>query len=83
MSIKQILAAVASLALAGGAWAAGADLGNTQQQATNWTAIVMFGLFVAASMFIVKKWHEANQRHFDSAGLLSPPALANNRNTTL
>ncbi len=54
MSIKQILAAVASLALAGGAWAAGADLGNTQQQATNWTAIVMFGLFVAFTLYITK-----------------------------
>ena len=54
MSIKQIIAAVASLALAGGAWAAGADLGNTQQQATNWTAIVMFGLFVAFTLYITK-----------------------------
>ena len=54
MSIKQIIAAVASLALAGGAWAAGADLGNTQQQATNWTAIVMFGIFVGITMMITK-----------------------------
>ena len=54
MSIKQIIAAVASLALAGGAWAAGTDLGNTQQQATNWTAIVMFGLFVAFTLYITK-----------------------------
>ena len=44
---------------------------------------VMFGLFVAASMFMVKKWHEANQSHFDSAGMLSPPKLTNNRNATL
>ncbi len=54
MTIKQILAAVAALAVAGGAYAAGADLGNTQQQATNWTAIVMFGLFVGFTLYITK-----------------------------
>jgi cation/acetate symporter len=54
MNLKHILSAVAALAVAGGALAAGADLGNTQQQATNWTAIVMFGLFVAFTLYITK-----------------------------
>ena len=54
MSIKHILSAVAALAVAGGAFAAGADLGDTQKQATNWTAIVMFGLFVAFTLYITK-----------------------------
>ena len=39
------------LALAAGtAFAAGADLGETTKQATNWTAIVMFGGFVLATL---------------------------------
>ena len=54
MTIKHILAAVAALVVAGGAFAAGADLGNTQQQATNWTAITMFGIFVAGTLWITK-----------------------------
>ena len=54
MTIKHILAAVAALVIAGGAFAAGADLGNTQQQATNWTAITMFGIFVAGTLWITK-----------------------------
>jgi cation/acetate symporter len=54
---KHIIGAtsgLALLALAGGAIAAGADLGATQKQATNWTAIVMFGIFVAATLWITK-----------------------------
>jgi len=54
MSIKHILSAVAALAVAGGAFAAGADLGETQKQATNWTAIVMFALFVLFTLYITK-----------------------------
>ncbi|TXT31372.1 MAG: cation/acetate symporter [Rhodocyclaceae bacterium] len=42
----QILAGLLALAVAGGAVAAGADLGQTAKQATNWTAIVMFAIFV-------------------------------------
>lgn len=34
------------------------------------TVIVLFGLFVAGTMFLVKRRHEANQREFDSVGLL-------------
>ena len=54
MNIKHLLAAVAALAVAGGALAAGADLGNTAKQATNWTAIAMFGIFVAGTLYITK-----------------------------
>jgi cation/acetate symporter len=54
VSIKQILGGMALLALAGGAIAAGADLGQAAKQATNWTAIVMFGIFVAGTLWITK-----------------------------
>jgi cation/acetate symporter len=54
MTIKHILAAVAALAAVGGAWAAGADLGQAQKQATNWTAIAMFAIFVGATLWITK-----------------------------
>jgi cation/acetate symporter len=61
---KHIIGAsfgLALLALAGGAIAAGADLGSTQKQATNWTAIVMFGIFVAATLWITK-WAAAKTK---------------------
>jgi cation/acetate symporter len=51
---KAALGAVALLALAAGAHAAGADLGQVQKQATNWTAIGMFGVFVLFTLFITK-----------------------------
>jgi cation/acetate symporter len=54
VSNKQILGGLALLALAGGAFAAGADLGTTQKQATNWTAIAMFAIFVGATLWITK-----------------------------
>ena len=51
---KHILAGLAALIAAGAALAAGADLGNTTQQATNWTAISMFAIFVGGTLFITK-----------------------------
>ncbi len=54
MNIKQILAAVAALAVAGGAYAAGADLGQAEKQATNWIAIAMFAIFVGFTLYITK-----------------------------
>ncbi|MDQ5903232.1 MAG: cation/acetate symporter [Pseudomonadota bacterium] len=54
MNIKHIIAAVMALVVAGGAIAAGADLGQATKQATNWTAIVMFGLFVGGTLWITK-----------------------------
>ncbi|QID17104.1 cation acetate symporter [Nitrogeniibacter mangrovi] len=38
----------------GVAMAAGGDLGQLEQQATNWTAISMFAVFVIATLFITK-----------------------------
>ena len=46
--------ALAALAGASAAFAAGADLGQLQKQATNWTAIGMFGAFVLFTLFITK-----------------------------
>jgi hypothetical protein len=34
------------------------------------TIIILFGLFVAGAMYAVKRRHDANQRQFDSVGLL-------------
>jgi cation/acetate symporter len=50
-----------ALAGSGAALAAGADLGQTTKQATNWTAIVMFGIFVAATLWITK-WAAAKTK---------------------
>ncbi|WP_374344712.1 cation acetate symporter [Azonexus sp.] len=54
ISRKHILGGLFALLAAGAALAAGADLGDTQKQATNWTAIVMFGIFVGATLYITK-----------------------------
>jgi cation/acetate symporter len=53
-------AALLALA-AGGAFAAGGDVGQAAKQATNWTAIVMFGVFVAGTLWITK-WAAARTR---------------------
>jgi cation/acetate symporter len=58
---KAALGAFALLALAAGAHAAGADLGQAQKQATNWTAIGMFGVFVLFTLFITK-WAAARTK---------------------
>ena len=58
---KQFLAALALSGLAGAALAAGADLGQAEKQATNWTAIIMFGLFVAGTLYITK-WAAAKTK---------------------
>ena len=52
--MNKTFVALGALLLSGAALAAGADLGNTQQQATNWTAIAMFGIFVAFTLYITK-----------------------------
>jgi cation/acetate symporter len=57
----QILALLGLLAASAGAYAAGADLGQAEKQATNWTAIAMFGFFVAGTMFITK-WAAAKTK---------------------
>ncbi|QDF96095.1 cation acetate symporter [Azoarcus sp. DD4] len=52
------------LALAGlsaAALAAGGDLGQAEKQATNWTAIIMFAVFVVATLYITK-WAAAKTK---------------------
>jgi cation/acetate symporter len=58
--ISTLLAAFLALA-AGTAFAAGGDLGQTTKQATNWTAIIMFGAFVIATLGITK-WAAARTK---------------------
>ena len=45
---------LAWLVIAGAAQAAGPDLGQSDKQPTNWTAIAMFALFVVGTLFITK-----------------------------
>ena len=52
-SIKSLFALLAALA-AGSALAAGADVRQVAKQATNWTAIAMFGGFVVLTLWITK-----------------------------
>ena len=52
--MNKSLIALGTLLASGAALAAGADLGNTAKQATNWTAIVMFGIFVLFTLYITK-----------------------------
>ena len=61
MNSKRLLAALAAMTAVGVAFAAGADLGQAQKQATNWTAIVMFGIFVAVTLAITK-WAAAKTK---------------------
>ncbi|MGL6204686.1 MAG: cation acetate symporter [Giesbergeria sp.] len=62
-TIKRTLQALPLLALltAGAAHAAGGDVGQAAKQATNWTAIIMFGIFVAGTLWITK-WAAAKTR---------------------
>ena len=52
---------LAALIGAGAAIAAGADLGQAEKQATNWTAISMFAIFVVFTLFITK-WAAARTK---------------------
>ncbi|MBK9134836.1 MAG: cation acetate symporter [Betaproteobacteria bacterium] len=58
--IKYALPLAAAIGAAA-AVAAGADLGQAQKQATNWTAIAMFGIFVAFTLWITK-WAAAKTK---------------------
>lgn len=58
---KTLLTLLAGLLAAGTALAAGGDLGPTAKQATNWTAISMFGLFVLGTLWITK-WAASRTR---------------------
>ncbi|MDC0709439.1 cation acetate symporter [Stigmatella sp. ncwal1] len=59
MSIHSLLTGLLLLFTASSAFAAGGDLGQLEKQPTNWTAIAMFALFVAGTLWITK-W--ASQR---------------------
>ncbi|WP_394077017.1 cation acetate symporter [Xanthobacter albus] len=65
MSVRNLFARAglaASVALMSGpVLAAGGDLGVAEKQATNWTAIVMFALFVVMTLFITK-WAAARTK---------------------
>ena len=61
MTRSKILLGLALLASASLALAAGADLGQADKQATNWTAIGMFGAFVVFTLFITK-WAAAKTK---------------------
>ena len=52
--MKKTAFAMGSLLAAGAAMAAGGDVGETAKQSTNWTAIIMFGIFVLATLWITK-----------------------------
>ncbi|MDR2189287.1 MAG: cation acetate symporter [Azonexus sp.] len=54
VKLSHVAVAVALAGAAGLAFAAGGDLGQTEKQATNWTAIVMFAIFVGATLWITK-----------------------------
>jgi len=57
----RLLAGLALAAAGTAALAAGADVGQAAKQATNWTAIMMFGAFVVATLWITK-WAAARTR---------------------
>jgi cation/acetate symporter len=59
--LTQVLGGLALLAAAGAALAAGADLGQAEKQATNWTAIGMFVAFVGVTLGITK-WAAAKTK---------------------
>jgi cation/acetate symporter len=51
---RRLLTLFALFGVSAVVFAAGADLGQAAKQATNWTAIGMFGAFVVATLFITK-----------------------------
>jgi len=62
MKARQILMSLGMFMLAAGsALAAGGDVGQAAKQATNWTAIGMFGAFVLATLWITK-WAAARTK---------------------
>ncbi|MFN9745374.1 MAG: cation acetate symporter [Betaproteobacteria bacterium] len=61
MSARRLLVGLTLAAAAGIVLAAGADLGQAEKQATNWTAIGMFGAFVAFTLWITK-WAAAKTK---------------------
>ncbi|TCS39643.1 cation/acetate symporter [Paucimonas lemoignei] len=61
MRLPFVFGSLLLLATAGSALAAGGDLGQATKQATNWTAIIMFAVFVVLTLFITK-WAAARTK---------------------
>ncbi|ALT77816.1 cation acetate symporter [Paucibacter sp. KCTC 42545] len=59
--LGKTLVLSALVGFASAAFAAGADMGQVAKQATNWTAISMFAVFVAGTLWITK-WAAAKTR---------------------
>ena len=51
---RRALTLAALFGVSAAVYAAGADLGQAEKQATNWTAISMFAIFVVFTMFVTK-----------------------------
>ncbi len=60
-NMRRALTLVALFGVSAVVYAAGADLGQAQKQATNWTAIGMFATFVVLTLFITK-WAAAKTK---------------------
>ena len=60
-TLRRVLTLLALFGVSAAVWAAGADLGQAEKQATNWTAIGMFGTFVLFTLFITK-WAAAKTK---------------------
>ena len=58
---RRVLTLAALFGVSAVVYAAGADLGQAQKQATNWTAIGMFATFVVLTLFITK-WAAAKTK---------------------
>lgn len=69
MKMKRFFAGLAVLGVSGSLWA-DALTGDVQKQATNWTAIVMFFIFVGATLWITKWAAKKNKssKDFYTAG---------------
>ena len=59
--MTKLFGASALMGFANAVMAAGADLGQAEKQATNWTAIIMFVAFVILTLFITK-WAAAKTK---------------------
>jgi cation/acetate symporter len=60
-SARRALTLATLFGVSAAAWGAGADLGQAEKQATNWTAISMFAGFVLLTLFITK-WAAARTK---------------------
>jgi len=61
ITFRRLLTLLALFGVSFATWSAGADLGQAEKQATNWTAITMFALFVVGTLFITK-WAAAKTK---------------------